>query len=111
MNSNNIVVLRGRLSSEPKLRQLPSGASLINLEVTTSVAGAGVSVPVVIESGDVAVQAGDEVVVTGHVRRRFFRAGGITQSRTEVVATALVPAGNQRRAARSIEKALAALLE
>ena len=34
----------------------------------------------------VARPAGDEVVVTGRVQRRFFRAGGATQSRTEVVA-------------------------
>jgi single-strand DNA-binding protein len=36
---------------------------------------------------------GSEVVVAGHVRRRFFRAGGVTQSRTEVVATRVIVNG------------------
>ena len=111
MSANNLVVLRGRLASEPKPRQLPSGDQLINLEITTDVDGSGVSVPVVLEFGETTLRAGEEVVVTGHVRRRFFRAGGVTQSRTEVVAATVLPAGNQRRAARAIEKAVAVLLE
>ena len=35
--------------------------------------------------------AGDEVVVVGRARRRFFRAGGATASRTEVVAAQVCP--------------------
>ena len=45
--------------------------------------------------------------MVGRVRRRFFRAGGGTQSRTEVVATTAIPT---RRAA-AIDKALRAALE
>jgi hypothetical protein len=45
------------------------------------------------------------------VRRRFFRAGGVTQSRTEVVAASVVKASSRRSAARAIEVAVAALLE
>jgi single-strand DNA-binding protein len=41
-----------------------------------------------------------EVVVIGRVRRRFFRTGGVTQSRTEVVADHVVPARQAKRAAR-----------
>jgi len=111
MHSNNIVVLRGRLSSEPKLRQLPSGATLTNLEVTTEIDGAAVSVPVVLESSNARLADGDAVVVTGHVRRRFFRAGGVTQSRTEVIAASVVKVSSRRSTARAIEKAVAALLE
>ena len=40
--------------------------------------------------------AGAEVVVVGSVRRRFFRAGGATQSRTEVVAEQVVAARRGR---------------
>jgi len=54
------------------------------------------------------VAAGDEVVVTGRVRRRFYRAGGATQSRTEVVAHAVVRAGDGRRVRRLVDQALAA---
>ena len=42
------------------------------------------------------------VVVVGQVRRRFFRAGGVTQSRTEVVASYIVGA----RRASDVRKAL-----
>ena len=41
--------------------------------------------------------AGADVVVLGSVRRRFFRAGGATQSRTEVVAEKVVAAPGPRR--------------
>ncbi|HEX2851537.1 MAG TPA: hypothetical protein VHN98_13335, partial [Acidimicrobiales bacterium] len=53
------------------------------------------------------LDAGDEVVVVGHVSRRFFRAGGATQSRTEVVARSVHPP----RAAKKIEAALRAASE
>jgi single-strand DNA-binding protein len=49
--------------------------------------------------------------VTGHVRRRFFRAGGGTQSRTEVVADAVVPVRSKARARRAIDEAVAKVLE
>jgi single-strand DNA-binding protein len=57
------------------------------------------------------LNAGDEVVVTGRVRRRFFRAGGVTASRTEVVADTLTRASQTRRAAAAVERALRPLLE
>jgi single-strand DNA-binding protein len=41
----------------------------------------------------------------GRVRRRFFRAGGTTQSRTEVVADSVVPARQAKRARAAVEKA------
>ena len=39
----------------------------------------------------------------------FFRAGGVTQSRTEVVATHLVPARRARTAERAVAAAAALL--
>ena len=47
-----------------------------------------------------------EVVVVGRVRRRFFRAAGVTQSRTEVVADQVVPARQAKKAARLARAAL-----
>ncbi len=52
-----------------------------------------------------ALVAGDEVVVVGHVARRFFRAGGATQSRTEVVAEVVLPARQGRRIQAALERA------
>ena len=103
MDSNNVVLLRGRVSSEPRVRELPSGSTIVNLEVTTHVDDTSVSVPVVVERASVECVAGDEVVVVGHVRRRFFRAGGITQSRTEVFAEKVVRASRTRAAQKLIE--------
>jgi hypothetical protein len=49
------------------------------------------------------------VVITGRVRRRFFRAGAATPSRTEVVADAVVPVRQGKRAAAALAAAADAL--
>jgi single-strand DNA-binding protein len=54
-------------------------------------------------------EAGDEVVVVGAVRRRFFRAGGATQSRTEVVASAVLKATQRKAVAKALTDATAAI--
>ena len=46
------------------------------------------------------VALGEGIVVVGKVARRFFRAGGATQSRTEVVADEVIAATNRRRVGR-----------
>lgn len=109
MDADNLVVLRGTVSSAPRRRELPSGSTVTNIEVTTRTDRITASVPVVVHDRTVDVAAGEDVVVVGHVQRRFFRAGGITQSRTEVVATQLVPARRTRTAARLIRSAAALL--
>ncbi len=88
----NIVVLQGTLSSEPVERTLPSGDNIMNWEVTTTTSVGKRSVPVQWDDPPkraLAIGEGDEVVVLGTIRRRFFRAGGVTASRTEVVASAM----------------------
>ncbi|WCO69119.1 single-stranded DNA-binding protein [Iamia majanohamensis] len=106
----NVVLLRGTLSRPPTARDLPSGDQLVALEVTTRPPeGRAESVPVAWVGAPARVlryQAGDEVVVTGRIRRRFFRAGGATASRTEVVADAVWPAGQRARSARAVARAL-----
>ena len=99
----NVVVLRGTLSSDPITRTLTSGAVLVSLELTTIVDGASVSVPVAWfdPPSEVTLSAGDALLVTGSVRRRFFRSGGLTQSRTEVVAGEVI-AGGRRRQERAV---------
>ncbi len=93
----NVVVVRGVLSRDPEARQLPSGDTLLALEVTVRPEpDSAAATPPRAESVPVAwfdppaagrrLVAGDEVVVVGRARRRFFRAGGATASRTEVVA-------------------------
>jgi len=99
----NIVVLRGTLSSEPVPRDLNSGSSVIGLEVTTRHDDEPTrSVPVSIfdpaEPDEVlALTTGDEVFVVGSISRRFFKVAGGTGSRTEVVATDVVPTRQKAR--------------
>lgn len=106
MDANNMVLLRGALASDPVVRDLPSGTTVTQLEVTTRVDGRAASVPVVVHDRTVTVTAGDDVVVTGHVNRRFFRAGGVTQSRTEVIAAEVVKATRRRAVERAVERLL-----
>ena len=111
----NVVVLAGRLARPAEVRELPSGDRLVAYEITVARQGARAeSVPVVwFEAPPSAADhdVDDQVVVVGRVRRRFFRAGGATQSRTEVVADTVVPARQVKRARAAVEKAQARLLE
>jgi single-strand DNA-binding protein len=107
----NIVILRGALSRPCELRQLRSGDHVAGYEVTVRYdEGPADTVPVVwhgAPSSACGLDVGEEVVVTGRVRRRFFRAGGSTQSRTEVVADVVVPVRRRKRATEAVDAALA----
>ncbi len=111
--SLNLVLLIGHLSRDPEEVPLDSGDVLVRYEVTVPRPDERAeTVPVVAVSPPVAARrltAGDEVVVAGRVRRRFWSAGGATRSRVEVVATELVPARRRAAATRVRERALATL--
>ena len=99
----NITVLGGTLSSDPVWRSLPSGSTVVALEVTTESSFESRStVPVsLVDPRRVRdlerLVAGDAVLVIGETRRRFFRAGGSTGSRTEVRASQVIPVGQRVR--------------
>ena len=61
----NVVALTGRLSSDPTMRELPTGSVLMNFELTTRVDDIGVSVPLAWfdPPQKVSVAAGDEIVL------------------------------------------------
>ena len=111
----NITVLQGCLSRPPERRELPSGDVLVAYEVTVRhEEGPSDTVPVVWHGAPASacgLDVGEEVVVTGRVRRRFFRAGGSTQSRTEVVADVVLPARRRKRAAEAVDAAIAQVEE
>jgi single-strand DNA-binding protein len=111
MYPSNVVVLRGRVTSEPRRRELPSGSVVVSVEVTTRSEGLTASVPVEWIDPTIELTADTDVVVVGHVRRRFFRVRGATESRTEVVAERIVPAGRTREVRRAVDRAVAALAE
>ena len=111
----NLVVLIGRLARPAEARELPSGDRLVAYEVTVERPGERAETVPVVWTG-APPSAGDHdvdapVVVVGRVRRRFFRAGGATQSRTEVVADVVVGANQAKRVAAALERARAHLAE
>jgi len=116
VDSSNLVVLRGCLSSAPVTRTLESGSVLISLGVTTR-DGDEVARSVPVSVFDPAkpdelseLVRGDEVVVAGSVSRRFFRTASGTGSRTEVVADKVVPVGQKSRV-RSLLRSVGKMFE
>ena len=110
----NVVVLQGKLSRAPEAREVRETV-LVTYEVTTrDEDGKAATAPVVwFDPPTTAWQldADDEVTVVGEVRRRFFRRNGRTESRTEVVAAAVVPSRRRAQVTRVVEGALARLEE
>ena len=109
----NVAVVRGTTSSPVEVRTLASGTVLAQLQVTTRIDGTALSVPVTVLDPPAwveAVDADEELVVVGRVRRRFFRAGGTTASRVEIEAQIVAPARDRRRL-RTIRRRVAELLE
>jgi single-strand DNA-binding protein len=105
----NVVVVAGRLSRPAEQRVLPSGERLVALQVTVErSADRAESVPVVwfgATTSAATLDVEEAVVVVGRVRRRFFRAGGSTQSRTEVVADVVVPTRRAKSARAALDAA------
>jgi single-strand DNA-binding protein len=116
----NIAVIRGSIRNEPTVRELPGGSVVAQFDVgatTLHVDGRPglVSVPIAWNDPTATqlgvLAAGAEVLVVGTVRRRFFRVGGATQSRTEVVADAVVPTRQSKRVARAVREAADRVLD
>lgn len=113
--SINVAVVRGNVTNGVTIRDLPAGGTVAQFDVSTRVGDGDrsvvISVPVALHDPSAAVLddlgKGGTFVVVGRVKRRFFRVGGATQSRTEVVAEVAIPA--RRRA--QVERALAAAVE
>jgi single-strand DNA-binding protein len=101
----NISVIRGSVRTEPTIRELPGGGVVAQFDVATTTESGGrrlgVSVPIAWHDPTTTqlgiLAGGAEVLVVGAVRRRFFRVGGATQSRTEVVADAVMPMRQHKR--------------
>ena len=89
----NVVILAGRLSDAPEVKEMPSGDFVARFRLSVPEPGKRVlPLPVsawdkVARKGCERLVKGDEVLVRGHLVRRFFRDGGGGRSVTEVVAT------------------------
>src|SRR3546814_20389934 len=83
----NLSILVGTLTRAPEARTLPSGDTVLALELSVRPEGGPAeSVPVARFDAPPAVlewPSGQELAVVGRVRRTFFRAGGATRSTTD----------------------------
>ncbi len=92
----NVVVLAGSVSTDPVERTLPSGDEMTELRLSVPEAGKRLlPLPVTAWHKDVGKRAlkgiakGDQVLVHGHLSRRFYRNGAGARSVMEVVATGI----------------------
>lgn len=108
----NLTILRGTLSRAPEPRELTTGV-VVGYDVTIPTDGAKAdSVPVVWHDPPASayrLDRGDEVLVVGCVRRRFFRSAGAVATRTEVVAGTVLKTTQAKRCQTAIDKALAGI--
>jgi single-stranded DNA-binding protein len=113
----NLAIVRGSASGPPEIRQLPSGRRVATFSVRTHALGPpATSVPVAAWDPPAwieAVDEGDELIVAGSVRRRFYRAvTGSLASRVELEAAVVGRAAESRKVRRArhlAEEALEAL--
>jgi single-strand DNA-binding protein len=89
----NVVILAGRLTEAPEVKEMPSGDAVTRFRVLVPEPGRRV-LPLPVSAWDRLARRGcerlvkgDQVLVRGHLVRRFFRDGGGGRSVTEVVAT------------------------
>ncbi|MCZ7526047.1 MAG: single-stranded DNA-binding protein [Acidimicrobiia bacterium] len=109
----NVTVLAGTCSGVPDVRVLPSGRRLASLAVRVADRERrSTSVPVTFWEPPAWVEElaeGDELVVLGRVRRRFFQAEGRRASRVDVEAELVVRGRDRRRRAGALRRARTAL--
>jgi single-strand DNA-binding protein len=102
---HSITLVVGQLPHDPQRRELPSGSVVLSFDLSVRADDRpGESVPVAWADPPArpTLKAGDEVLVVGRTRRRFFRAGGATASRTEVVAERVVTVRQRARWAAAV---------
>jgi len=106
----NIVILVGEVTSPQVVRTLSNGSVASSFDLATATAEGRLSVPVSLHGeSDIAV-VGALVCVVGSVRRRFFRAGGSVTSRTEVIASSVIPMRRKAQIRKALEDPIDNLL-
>ena len=108
----NVAVVAGTVVRLPQERVTGDGQTTLSFELRVRARPDGPSELVPVSWPDrtlasTALDGGSAVVVVGRIRQRFFRVGGATQSRTELVAESVV--GLRHHAA--VRKVLARAVE
>ncbi len=109
----NFVALEGVVTSEPRRVELPSGDLSVSFDLRTQEPGQRAQSVPVEWTGTAArpprVDKDFEVAVIGTIRRRFYRAGGVLQSKVYVQPTSIIRRPARRR--RALQRALTDLLD
>lgn len=100
----SLVVLRGVVRDAGTLIELSDGRTLRTVDLATADGPINLIWDADASPGDIA--DGEDVVVVGRLRRRFFRTGGRTVGVTEVVVERSVRARRRAVAERTLEAAL-----
>jgi single-strand DNA-binding protein len=91
----NLAIVIGSLAKPAQVRALPNGLCLATFDLQVRLADQSPdTVPVALfDAPDQVTEwtVGQELLAIGRVKRRFFRVGGATQSRTELVADRVLP--------------------
>lgn len=104
----SITIIDGIVHGDPTTRRTAEG-DRIELDVVTRNDGRRVACTVLADPAAGIPVAGQRVLVIGTTRRRFFRSGPITATRTEVVARSLVPWSDRRRRRNAVDEILGQL--
>ena len=106
----NVAVVVGQVLSKPNERRLDSGEYATAFDVVTEGVEGRLTVPVNwVTTVRALVAEGDEVLVVGKVRRRFFQSSGHVQSRTEVLADSVVATRRKVAVRKALEAAVDAI--
>ena len=105
----NVAVVSGSIVRSPQERIAGDGQPVLSFEIRVRTIDGPVEVVPVAwpdhSMATAALEAGTEVVVVGRVRQRYFRSGGSTQSRTELVAEAVIGARQHAAVGKALARA------
>lgn len=99
----SVCIVAGTVAGESSAVELADGRILECFDVRTP---DGPINSVIEDHGQAMPSVGEDVVVIGRVRRRFFRAAGSTVARTELVVHRIEPARRRAAVKRAIQKAV-----
>jgi len=95
----NLTIVSGIVRGAPVHHNLPAGESATSFDVQAEAQRELVPITSV---GACPVSDGDEIVVIGRTRKRFWRVGERNQARTEVVAEVVIPRRQRARVRRAV---------
>lgn len=111
-SDRTVTVIDGVVRGSPLARSTASG-EVLEIDVVSRMDGRAQACTVIIDTVEALLGEdlcdGVELLVVGSTRRRFFRSGGQTVTRTEVVARVVVAGSDRRLRNAAIDQAVATI--